>query len=434
MANPFRELFFGGQPTTALVEAMEPRRTFADVILPPRTRRSLDNALIQIRKHDLIFGEWGLGERHATGLGLAFNFAGPPGTGKTICAEAVAHELGRRLLLVRYSALESQWAGATAKNVAAVFRAAGEQEAVLFFDEADAIASRRFSSPDQGYQREANAVVNVLLRELEAFPGVVIFATNMAANFDPAFERRIRTHILFEMPGPEERERIWRTQIHAGRTPLAPDVDFAELGRRYDVSGGDIKNAVLKAAQMAIAEPGPDAGKRIHQRHFAGAMDDVVSARRVMEQTLFGDGAGPLGALAGAAAAGGADTASLEDGLSDLAARITTLEDELASLDALRRLPDTVRRAEASAQETRAALEGIRTQVEGAGTAAVAVRDETRESLQAARGDLRAGLEAFRRETEAARAEWAGRWRLAAALSGAALLLAAVALAAAALL
>ena len=100
---------------------------------------------------------------------------------------------------------------------------------MLFFDEADAIAGRRFTSVDQGYQREANAVVNVLLRELEEFPGVVIFATNLAANFDPAFERRIRTHILFEQPGLEEREKIWKVQIHGRKTPLGDDVDFRAL-------------------------------------------------------------------------------------------------------------------------------------------------------------------------------------------------------------
>src|SRR5215207_9497549 len=157
MANGGRELIFGPEPERGgMVESTIPRRTFADVILPPSTRRQLDQALAQIGKHDLLFNEWGLGERHETGLGLAFNFAGPPGTGKTICAEAIAHALGKPLLVVRYNELESQWAGATAKNVAAVFASAAEQDAVLFFDEADAVAGRRFTSVDQGYQREAN--------------------------------------------------------------------------------------------------------------------------------------------------------------------------------------------------------------------------------------------------------------------------------------
>ena len=179
-----------------------------------------------------MFTRWGLGERHPTGVALAFNFAGPSGTGKTICAEAIAHALGRRLLIVRYAEVESMWMGETSKNVAAVFRLARDQNAVLFFDEADAIASRRSSSRSMhGVQRETNTVVSVLLQELEAFDGVVIFATNMAANFDPAFERRIRTHVLFEMPGVVEREQIWRVQMHPTRTPLAADVDFQALAR-----------------------------------------------------------------------------------------------------------------------------------------------------------------------------------------------------------
>ncbi len=293
MANPLRDFFMGtvSPAKKDLADALTPRRSFADVILPATTHKQLEFALIQIKKSDLIFDKWGLGERHNSGMGLAFNFAGPPGTGKTICAEAVAFELGKRLFIVRYAEMESLWAGETGKNVAAIFRAAAEADAVLFFDEADAIATRRFGQVTQGYQRESNAVVNVLLKELEEFPGVVIFATNLASNFDPAFERRIRTHILFEMPDAPARERIWKVQIHAGKTPLADDVDFKALSEKYPVPGGDIKNAVLKAAQMASAEPGPDAAKKIHQRHFIAGIEDVAQAKRVMEQSIFdGDG------------------------------------------------------------------------------------------------------------------------------------------------
>jgi SpoVK/Ycf46/Vps4 family AAA+-type ATPase len=289
VSSPLLSIFGGRFGGRRPVETIAPQRTFAEVILPPATRRTLDQALAQVRNHGLIFGAWGLGERHSTGLGLAFNFAGPPGTGKTICAEAIAHALGAKLLVVNYAEVESMWVGETPKNVAAVFRMAVEQNAVLFFDEADAIATRRAAGGAHPHQREANTVVNVLLRELEAFNGVVIFATNLAANFDPAFERRIRTHVLFEMPGPAERERIWQVQIHPVKTPLAGDVDFRALAERYEGSGGDIKNAVLKAAAAAAAEPGPDAAKRIHQRHFAQAAEDVLAAKSVMRQSIFAE-------------------------------------------------------------------------------------------------------------------------------------------------
>jgi SpoVK/Ycf46/Vps4 family AAA+-type ATPase len=287
MANPLLRVFAELAGSRRTVETVVPRRTFDDVILPPATRRALDQALVHVTSHDLIFNRWGLGERHPTGLSLAFNFAGPPGTGKTICAEAIAHALGRPLLVVRYAEMESVWMGQTPKNVAAVFRLAREENAVLLFDEADSIAARRSTSLDHGFLREANTVVNVLLKELETFNGVVIFATNLAVNFDPAFERRIRTHVLFDLPGADEREQIWRVQVHPRLTPLASDVSFRLLAEQYGASGGDIRNAVLKAAMAAAGEPGRDASKQIHQRHLEEGIREVLAAKKVMRQSLF---------------------------------------------------------------------------------------------------------------------------------------------------
>jgi SpoVK/Ycf46/Vps4 family AAA+-type ATPase len=331
MAESIRDLLFGGvSGDRDLVEAIEPRRSFDDVVLPATTLRALNHALALVRKHDLIFDKWGLAERHSSGLGLAFHFAGPPGTGKTICAEALAFALDKRLLVVRYAELESRWVGQTSKHVAAVFRAAARQDAVLFFDEADAIAGRRFTSIGAAYEREANAIVNVLLHELESFPGVVIFATNLAANIDPAFERRIRTHILFEMPDIEERERIWRVQLHARKTPLAKDVDFRALAEAYPRSGGDIKNAVLKAAQIATVEPGPDSEKRIHQRHFIQGMAEVMAAENVMSQSLFDDpSVGPIGGVMERLAEGQEE---LRGELGVLIERLDSLEQRVRSL------------------------------------------------------------------------------------------------------
>jgi SpoVK/Ycf46/Vps4 family AAA+-type ATPase len=275
-----------------LAQSVSPRLTFDDVILPGSTRRALDQAMTQVRQHDLIFRQWGLGERYTTGQALAFNFAGPPGTGKTICAEAIAHALGRRLLVVRYAEVESMWVGETPKHVAELFQIAQEEKAVLLFDEADSIAARRSTSPDQSFTREANAVVNVLLKELETFRGVVIFATNLAANFDPAFERRIRTQVLFETPDVPSRERIWRAQMHP-RTPLHSDVDFRRLAEQFEVTGGDIRNAVLKAATAAALEPSNGAPQAIRQAHLEIAAQDVIAGKKVMQQSLFATSAGP---------------------------------------------------------------------------------------------------------------------------------------------
>jgi SpoVK/Ycf46/Vps4 family AAA+-type ATPase len=357
MADSIRDLFFGS-PSRELVEVIEPQRSFEDVILPERTLRALDHALALVRKHDLIFRQWGLAERHTTGLGLAFHFAGPPGTGKTVCAEALANTLDRKLLVVRYAELESRWVGQTAKHVASVFRAADRQDAVLFFDEADAIAGRRFTTMQAAVEREANSVVNVLLHELETFPGVVIFATNLAANMDPAFERRIRTHILFEMPDVDARERIWQVQLHPRKTPLAEDVDFRALAEAYPRSGGDIKNAVLKAAQSATTEPGPDAAKRIHQRHFVQGMEEVITGTSVMAQSLF-DEVGAPGALGFAEEMSEAQEA-LRAELALISERLEGLERRQAS--SLRQL-DERQAAAASASEARLAATDRRTRI-----------------------------------------------------------------------
>ena len=409
MANPLRDFFFGTvNARRDLVEAVTPRRTFDDVILPPNTRRQLEFALAQIRKRDLIFARWGLAERHATGLGLAFNFAGPPGTGKTICAEAIASALNKKLLVVRYSEMESLWAGETGKNVAAVFHSAHEQDAVLFFDEADAIAGRRFSNITQGYQREANTVVNVLLKELEDFDGVVIFATNLAANFDPAFERRIRTHIMFEMPGAPERANIWRVQL-ARKTPLADDVNFEVLGEKYAVAGGDIKNAVLKAAQIATSEPGPDTDKKIHQRHFEEAIQEVVAAKKVMDQSLFdGDGShissqtmNALSGLNGAWERLSEGQAGLEDQLGEMVQRVGEVERQARSFPGIvERFDDASRASQSTLRaELIAQIEGVQAGVRGieeklAPAIEAAVAQSRRESLEQWRDEWKAELQA----------------------------------------
>ena len=189
------------------------------------------------------------------------------------------------------------WMGETPKNVAELFRIAGEENAVLFFDEADSIAARRSTAPDQGSTRESNAVVNVLLQELETFRGVVIFATNLAANFDPAFERRIRTQVRFEMP---DAERSRADLARADAPPLhAPprDVEFRALAERYEGTGGDIRNAVLKAATAAALEPGDDASRSIRQAHLEAGIREVLAGKRVMQQSLFAPDA-PTASLA----------------------------------------------------------------------------------------------------------------------------------------
>jgi SpoVK/Ycf46/Vps4 family AAA+-type ATPase len=278
-------------PEEALFDLRAPEIGFDQVILPAETMREIQTALVQIRKHPLLVEKWGVGERYRMGRGLAFNFAGPPGTGKTLTAEAVAKELGRLLMTIKYSGLESKWIGETGKHIAAVFAAARRHEAVLFFDEADAIASRRTANME-GSGRHYNQSVNILLHELEQYEGVVIFATNLAANFDPAFERRIQSHVMFLMPEAEERERIWRAHLPP-RAPLAPNVDLRRLAEDFEMAGGDIRNAMLKAVRLAALEEAPDDNLQITQEHLLAGARAVLHARTVMAQSILsrlGDG------------------------------------------------------------------------------------------------------------------------------------------------
>lgn len=278
-------------PEEALFDLRAPEIGFDQVILPAETMREIHTALVQIRKHPLLVEKWGVGERYRMGRGLAFNFAGPPGTGKTLTAEAVAMELGRPLMTIKYSGLESKWIGETGKHIAAVFAAARRQEAVLFFDEADAIASRRTANMD-GSGRHYNQSVNILLHELEQYEGVVIFATNLAANFDPAFERRIQSHVMFLMPEADERERIWRAHLPP-RAPLAASVDLRRLAEDFEMAGGDIRNAMLKAVRLAALEDAPEDDLRITQEHLLAGARAVLHARTIMAQSILsglGDG------------------------------------------------------------------------------------------------------------------------------------------------
>lgn len=378
----WREILGLDKRPNTITELIVPKRSFNDVVLPASTRRQLFEALTQIEKHSLIFGAWGLGERHPTGMGLVFNFAGAPGTGKTICAEAISFALGKKLLRVRYSELESCWAGETGKNIRSVFKEARAGDAVLFFDEADSIATRRFSSVQIGYERESNLAVNILLKEVEEFDGVVIFATNLASNFDPAFERRIRTHVLFERPDAELREQIWRLQIHPDKTPLADDVDFEVLAHGFDLSGGDIRNAVLKGAQMAAAEEGEDARKVIHQRHLIAASQEVMRARSVMAQNAL-DGDLP--------------PSELQQALTQITERLQTAEQDIqTSRDELELLSGEQRQYSAGLEELRgshAALQSAQTEQQTA-LAAWTETGQDREKRLAGLAEQLASLEA----------------------------------------
>lgn len=271
---------FGEIPRTHLYTMLEPRATLGDVILSPSTLESIGDALVELKHKRLIFKKWGLADVVRKNKGVSMLFVGQPGTGKTLTAEAIACELRRPLMIVNYAHLENMWVGETEKNVEAVFKAAEEAGAVLLFDEADAVFHRRGHSAMPWTNRD----VNVLLKHLEEFPGVVILSSNLSKVMDKALDRRIDIAVEFEMPNAQLRERIFRKLVPK-KAPLADDIDFAELARKFELSGGSILNVVRQAMRMAARAK---RNRRITMAHFVKAAEREAQKGRLMSKDYLG--------------------------------------------------------------------------------------------------------------------------------------------------
>lgn len=241
---------------SARFPAREARRTLSDLIVPPHVEARIRTTLERLNHQHTLHHEWGLSEIDPYGMRTVLNLYGPPGTGKTLCAEAIAGHLGKPLLDVNYAELESKFVGETAKNIVAVFEAARAQDAVLFFDEADSLLGKRLTEVRQSSDYGVNQSRSVTLKQLEAHQGVVIFATNMASQYDKAFVRRILAHISMELPDLDCRVRLWERLLVA-RLPRAEDVRpeaLAELTEGF--SGGELVNVLINAAGEAVTRQG----------------------------------------------------------------------------------------------------------------------------------------------------------------------------------
>lgn len=259
----------------------EPKYTLDDVILPQITKNQIDLILAEIEYQDLIYNEWGMGEKHKLDKALSINFSGPPGTGKTLTAEALAHALKLKILGVPYQQLESKYVGETPKNIAKTFEFASSNNAVLFFDEADSFLGKRLENVTQATDTAVNLTRSVMLMQLSSYEGIVIFATNLIRNYDPAFISRIRWKTQFDLPDEEARAKIWQAQIPS-KLPLDENsVDFSELAKQFDeISGRDIKNAVFKAVVAAAREDKPKEEKCVTQSHFVEAITEIIEANK----------------------------------------------------------------------------------------------------------------------------------------------------------
>jgi AAA+ superfamily predicted ATPase len=238
-----------------LARRTETKQTWADLVLPADQNDLLLELISRVRHRRDVLDDWGFADKVGRGLGLTTMLSGPPGTGKTMIAGLVARELGLDLYQVDLSKIMSKYIGETEKQLGELLDAAEAGHAVLLFDEADSLFAKR-TEVKSSNDRYANLEVNYLLQRLEAFSGIAILTTNHETAIDKAFMRRLAFNVRVPVPESRERELLWKNMIPA-RAACDTDLDLAALADRFEMTGGYIKNAVVRAAFFAAAERRP---------------------------------------------------------------------------------------------------------------------------------------------------------------------------------
>ncbi len=232
-----------------LARRIEPRVGWADLVLPAPVVEQLGELTARARHRDRVLDDWGLARTSLKGRGVTALFAGDSGTGKTMSAEVIARSLGLDLYVIDLSTIVDKYIGETEKNLDRVFNEADRVNGVLLFDEADAIFGKRSEVKD-ARDRYANVEVAYLLQRMEVFDGMAILTTNLRANVDEAFLRRLDAIVEFPVPDVEDRRRLWERNL-PGALPMADDIDLDFLARRFTLSGGNIRNVAVGAAFRA---------------------------------------------------------------------------------------------------------------------------------------------------------------------------------------
>jgi hypothetical protein len=227
----------------------------ASLVLPQNVMQQLQEIIDAIGQRDRVYREWRMRERSGRSQGLTLLFSGSSGTGKTMAASAVAHAARLDLHRIDLAGVVSKYIGETERNLEGIFEAARGANAILFFDEADALMGKRSEVKD-AHDRYANLEVAYLLQRLEQHDGVVILATNLPKNLDAAFARRMHYALEFPRPNAALRERLWRGMFTPA-TPLAPDIDWRFIAERFETTGGEIQTIALDAAFLAAAADEP---------------------------------------------------------------------------------------------------------------------------------------------------------------------------------
>ena len=243
-----------GHDLGALAQKVQPNYKWADIVLPADALTQLREICQWVIHRQRVLGEWGFERKLSSGKGVTALFAGPSGTGKTMAAEIIANELGVELYRIDLSGVVSKYIGETEKNLERIFTAAENANAILFFDEADALFGRR-SEVHDSHDRYANIEISYLLQRMEQYEGITVLATNLRQNLDESFVRRLAFTVHFPFPDETDRRCIW-AGIWPAETPVAADVDLGALASRFKLSGGNIKNIALSSSFLAAADGG----------------------------------------------------------------------------------------------------------------------------------------------------------------------------------
>ena len=248
-----------------LARRIEPAVCWPELVLPDKPLNQLRELAVRARHRERVLSDWRMRPGGGRGTGVTALFAGDSGTGKTMAAEAIAADLGLDLYAVNLATVVDKYIGETEKNLERIFAEASNVSAVLLFDEADSIFGKRSEVRD-AHDRYANIESAYLLQRMETFDGVAVLATNLRANIDEAFMRRLDMVVDFPMPDDAARLALWQ-RCFAGAAPARDDLDFEFYARSFPLSGGNIRSAAITAAYLAAG-----AKSSIEDAHVSAAI------------------------------------------------------------------------------------------------------------------------------------------------------------------
>lgn len=259
----------------------EPKYSLDDVILDETVKREIERTISYLKYSDKIFKDWNL-QSVIKQHNLSINLYGESGTGKTMTAHAIAKVLNKKIVIVNYAEIESKYVGETSKNLVSLFKFAKENDAVIIFDEADALLSRRVTAMHSATDVSVNQTRNTLLKILDDYDGIIFFTTNFIQNFDSAFIRRIFSHVKFEMPNRETRLALWKHYLIDTIPCDDRDLIIEKIIDVEGITGADISTAILKSSIDAVSrEPAC-----ITYDLLSGILDEIIKAKRAVNDNF----------------------------------------------------------------------------------------------------------------------------------------------------